>query len=236
MRGRIFLPPSARFIAKFLFVGILLSFPVLSISQISFGAASAAGTSASLPVEKDDGVSEPYASETGKFGLSIMVQYNVLQSPAPIHLFQNGIGGDGELSYGLFRGIRILGGFGYLANTPHIAPPLQSSGSSGPSNQYFQAYLGGQLEMTRWVPQMIRYQPWFPYFRADVGNVFASISGAGLQTGHPDGLMADAGVGIEGRPRALPMAFFGEVRSQWIFLGPQIMTVVPVLVGTTFYF
>ncbi len=190
------------------------------------------------PANQDDGVSEPYASQTGKFGLSIMFQYDVLQTPAPIKLFQNGVGGGGELSYGISRGIRLLGGLGYLLNTPHVAPPLHSSviSGAGPSNQYLQAYLGAQLELTRWIPQMIRYQPWFPYLRADTGGVFPSFSDAGPQTGHPDGLLEDIGIGIEGRPRAIPMAFFGEVRSQWLFLGSQVITVIPILAGTTFYF
>ena len=184
-------------------------------------------------------MSEPYASQTGRFGLSIMFQYDVLQTPAPIDLFQNGLGGDGELSYGIARGIRILAGGGFLVDTPHVSPPIARYGHplpTGPSNQYAQAYLGIKAELTRWIPQMIRYQPWFPYLRADSGGVFSSISDAGAQTGHPDGLLEDVGIGVEGRPRAVPMAFFGEIRSQWLFLGPQVITVVPVLAGTTFYF
>lgn len=181
----------------------------------------------------------PFASEIGQFGLSLLFQYNVLQTPAPTLLFQNGVGGDGELSYGLARGIRVLAGTGYLENSPNLSPPrseISTPKNGGPSNQYLQAYLGGELELTRWFPEMIRYQPWFPYVRADMGGVFSSVSNAGSQDGHPDGLMGDVGLGIEGRPRALPMAFFGEIRPQWIFFGPQIVTVVPVLVGTTFYF
>ena len=189
-------------------------------------------------VNQDDGVSEPYASETGKFGISIMFQYDILQTPAPIKLFQDGVGGGGEVSYGISRGIRLLGGLGYLINTPHVAPPLHSGGitGAGPSNQYFQAYLGVKIELTRWIPQMIRYQPWFPYLRGDTGGVFPSISDAGSQTGHPNGLLEDVGLGVEGRPRAVPMSFFGEVRTQWLFLGPQVITVIPILAGTTFYF
>lgn len=226
-----------RFLARGICLGLFFLLPLSGDFRRAYGADSAPPASSSLPSGKEDGVSEPYASETGKFGLSIMLQYNILQTPAPVRLFEDGIGGNGELSYGLSQGVRILGGFGYLANTPHIAPPLHSSPiSGGPSNQYFQAYLGGQLELTRWIPQMIRYQPWFPYIRADMGGVFASISDAGPQTGHPDGVLADTGIGIEGRPRALPMAFFGEIRSQWFFMGPQIITVIPVLAGTTFYF
>jgi len=235
MNLRIFCSPFLPSLVKgFLFFLFLW----LSTLPVNLAYAADAGVSTlDPPPAKDEGVSEPYASETGKFGLSLMLQYDVLQTPAPIRLFQNGIGGDGEISYGLYRGIRILGGGGFLANTPHIAPPLHVSNvTGGPSNQYAQAYVGGQLELTRWIPQMIRYQPWFPYIRADMGGVFSSISDAGLETGHPDGLLLDAGVGIEGRPRALPMAFFGEIRSQWMFLGPQVINVVPVLAGTTFYF
>ena len=182
---------------------------------------------------------DTFASQTGKFGLSLMFQYNVLQTPAPILLFQNAVGGLGELSYGISNGIRILAGGGYMFNSPHVSPPLQrvvSPLSSGPSNQYAQAYAGIKLEFTRWFPSMIRYQPWFPYLRADSGGVFASISDAGPQTGHPNGLMEDLGFGIEGRPRAIPLAFFGEIRSQWLFMGPQVITVVPVFAGTTFFF
>lgn len=229
----------------FLISLILLASSCPLVPGEAFGAQPTPSTSSTpspslTPVQDNqvDGVSEPYASETGKFGVSIMVQYNVLQTPAPINLFQNGVGGGGELSYGVSRGIRLLGGLGYLINTPHVAPPLHSGGitGAGPSNQYLQAYLGAQLELTRWIPQMIRYQPWFPYLRVDTGGVFPSISDAGSQTGHPNGLLEDIGVGIEGRPRAIPMAFFGEVRSQWLFLGPQVITVVPILAGTTFYF
>ncbi len=167
-----------------------------------------------------------------------MFQYDILQTPAPIKLFQDGVGGGGEVSYGISRGIRLLGGLGYLINTPHVAPPLHSGGitGAGPSNQYFQAYLGVKIELTRWIPQMIRYQPWFPYLRGDTGGVFPSISDAGSQTGHPNGLLEDVGLGVEGRPRAVPMSFFGEVRTQWLFWGPQVITVIPILAGTTFYF
>ena len=205
-------------------------------SEEAFAASNPASSS---DPSNGDGVSDTFASETGKYGISFMFQYNVLQTPAPINLFQNAIGGNSEISYGISKGIRILIGGGYLANTPHVSPPIEEfihPSATGPSNQYAQAYAGIKLELTRWFPQMIRYQPWFPYIRADSGGAFASISDAGPLSGHPNGLLEDIGVGIEGRPRALPMAFFGEIRSQWLFFGPQILTIVPVMAGTTFYF
>jgi len=185
---------------------------------------------------QDDGVSEPYASQTGRFGLSLMFSYDALQTPAPVKLYQDSIGGVGEISYGLFRGIRILGGAGFNMGSPHLAPPLNVKKSSGPSISYVPVYAGLQVELTRWFPSMIRYQPWFPYLRGDTGGVFTSVSNDGPASLHTNGLMEDLGFGIEARPRAVPMAFFGEIRSQWLFLGPQIITVIPVMAGTTFYF
>ncbi|MHB8368557.1 MAG: hypothetical protein ACYDBP_02555 [Leptospirales bacterium] len=184
----------------------------------------------------EDGVSEPYASQTGRFGLSLMFSYDALQTPAPVKLYQDSIGGVGEISYGLFRGIRILGGAGFNMGSPHLAPPLNVKKSSGPSISYVPVYAGLQVELTRWFPSMIRYQPWFPYLRGDTGGVFTSVSNDGPASLHTNGLMEDLGFGIEARPRAVPMAFFGEIRSQWLFLGSQIITVIPVMAGTTFYF
>ena len=223
-----------------------LFFPVLTlflVGILSSGAAWADPPSSSVNdpsissgATQDDPPSEPYASQTGKFGLSVMFTYDILQTPAPVTLYQNSIGALGELSYGISRGIRILGGAGFGFGSPHISPPLTDHNPSGPSINYVPLYLGVQLELTRWFPGLIRYQPWFPYIRGDSGGVFTSVSNDGPASLHTNGLMEDIGIGIEGRPRAVPMAFFGEIRSQWLFLGPQIINVVPVLAGTTFYF
>ena len=228
----------------FLFFPVVTLSVVFALSPIESWAASASSSvsasASSSGTPQDDGPSEPYASQTGKFGLSVMLTYDILQTPAPVTLFQNSIGGLGELSYGISRGIRILGGAGFGFGSPHISPPLTDfanpSHVSGPSINYVPLYLGVQLELTRWFPGLIRYQPWFPYIRGDSGGVFTSVSNDGPASLHTNGLMEDVGFGIEGRPRAVPMAFFGEIRSQWLFLGPQIINVVPVLAGTTFYF
>ena len=209
---------------------LCFSFVVPSLPE---ALAASAGSSVSTQA---DGPSEPYASETGRFGLSVMFTYDILQTPAPVKLYQNSIGALGELSYGMSPGIRILGGSGFGLGSPHIAPPLKSHNPSGPSISYVPLYLGVRLELTRWFPGLIRYQPWFPYVRGDSGGVFTSVSNDGPSSLHTNGLMEDVGFGIEGRPRAIPMSFFGEIRSQWLFLGPQVLTVVPVIAGTTFYF
>ncbi|MGC8529115.1 MAG: hypothetical protein ACP5OP_02810 [Leptospirillia bacterium] len=217
---------------------VFLLFPAKSWAASSTssvnGSANPSGTT------QDDDPIEPYASQTGKFGLSVMFTYDILQTPAPVTLYQNSIGALGEISYGIARGIRILGGAGFGFGSPHVSPPLSDFGNSshvsGPSINYVPVYLGVQLELTRWFPGLIRYQPWFPYIRGDSGGVFTSVSNDGPASLHTNGLMEDVGFGIEARPRAVPMAFFGEIRSQWLFLGPQIINVVPVLAGTTFYF
>ena len=99
-----------------------LFFPVLTlflVGILSSGAAWADPPSSSVNdpsissgATQDDPPSEPYASQTGKFGLSVMFTYDILQTPAPVTLYQNSIGALGELSYGISRGIRILGGAG----------------------------------------------------------------------------------------------------------------------------
>ncbi len=215
-----------------LFFLAILSFSIFCLPPVNSWAASASSSVST----QDDGPSEPYASQTGKFGLSVMFTYDILQTPAPVMLYQNSIGALGELSYGVSRGIRVLGGSGFGFGSPHISPPVNDYHASGPSINYVPLYLGVQLELTRWFPGLIRYQPWFPYIRGDSGGVFTSVSNDGPSSLHTNGLMEDVGFGIEGRPRAVPMAFFGEIRSQWLFLGPQIVTVVPVIAGTTFYF
>lgn len=215
----------------FFFVFLSCSFFWISLHSEAWAASASSSVSA-----QDDGPSEPYASQTGKFGLSVIFTYDILQTPAPVKLYQSSIGALGELSYGVSRGIRVLGGSGFGFGSPHISPPLTNHNPSGPSINYVPLYMGVQLELTRWFPGLIRYQPWFPYIRGDSGGVFTSVSNDGPSSLHTNGLMEDVGFGIEGRPRAVPMAFFGEIRSQWLFLGPQIVTVVPVIAGTTFYF
>ena len=215
----------------YVFLALFFAFS-FALSPLAAGAAS----SASSVTPQEDGPSEPYASQTGKFGLSVMFSYDILQTPAPVTLYQNSIGALGEISYGISAGIRVLGGGGFGFGSPYVSPPLKDHNASGPSIDYVPLYLGVQIELTRWFPGLIRYQPWFPYIRGDTGGVFTSVSHDGPSSLHTNGLMEDVGFGIEGRPRAVSMAFFGEIRSQWLFLGPQIVTVVPVIAGTTFYF
>lgn len=171
----------------------------------------------------------------GRFGISVAFLFNVAQTPASHYFYENGLGGIGELSYGILTGVRILAGGGYVLNSPHISPPLNGVKDNA-SSSYEQGYLGGRLSMNPFFPSFFVHQPWIPYIRSDVGGVSAGISNAGALSGHEDGLMADFGVGIEGRAPEYPIGFFVEVRSQWYFLGPQIETVVPVLVGSTLYF
>ncbi len=195
---------------------------------------------ASLPVQADasdpEQTDESKFDETfGRFGLSLGFQFNVLQTPAPINFYQDGIGGLGEISYGVITGVRILAGGGYIFNSPHVSPP-QSGIVSPVSTSYAEGYVGGRLAMNPFFPKLFQHQPWVPYIRADVGGVGASVSGAGAQDGHFNGTMADAGVGIEGRAPEFPVGFFGEFRSQWFFFGSGTVTVLPVVVGTTFYF
>lgn len=171
----------------------------------------------------------------GHFGLSLAFLFNIAQTPSPHLFYENGLGGIGELSYGILTGVRLIAGGGYVLNSPHISPPLKGARNNADAS-YEQGYVGGRLAMNPFFPSFFIHQPWIPYIRSDVGGVSAGISNAGALSGHQDGVMADFGVGIEGRAPEYPVGFFLEVRSQWFFLGPQTETVVPVLIGSTFYF
>ena len=158
----------------FLFFSLLFFFLGTALSSVEAWAdppsSSVNAPSSSAGTTQDDPPTEPYASQTGKFGLSVMFTYDVLQTPAPVTLYENSIGALGELSYGISRGIRILGGAGFGFGSPHVSPPLTDHNPSGPSINYVPLYLGVQLELTRWFPGLIRYQPWFPYIRGDSGG------------------------------------------------------------------
>lgn len=185
------------------------------------------------PVEQSE---ESKFDETfGRFGLSLGFQFNALQTPSPINTYQNGIGGLGEISYGIVTGLRILAGGGYIFNSPHVSPP-QSGFVGSMTSSYEEGYVGGRLAMNPFFPSLFLQQPWVPYIRADVGGVAASISGAGSFDGHSNGTLADVGIGVEGRAPEFPVGFFAEFRSQWFFFGSGTVTVLPVIVGTTFYF
>lgn len=199
-------------------------------------------TSASI---SDNGISDTVSSSSteegkfddtfGRFGLTLGFQFIFSQSPEPENFYANSLGGIAELSYGIRTGIRILAGAGYALDSPHISPPLKSSGN-GPSSSFTEGYLGGRVAMNPFFPAFFERQPWIPYIRGDAGGVSAGISNAGSDNGRTSGFMTDVGIGIEGRAPEFPVGFFAEVRSQWFFLGSQTMTVLPVIVGSTFYF
>lgn len=195
---------------------------------------------ASLPVQDESSspvqTDESKFDEThGRFGLSLGFLYNFAQTPAPINFYENGIGGLGEISYGVLTGFRILGGGGYVLNSPHVSPPLNETGN-GPSASYEEGYIGGRLAMNPFFPNLFLHQPWIPYVRTDVGGVAASTSGAGSLDAHSNGVLVDVGLGVEGRAPEFPVGFFAEVRSQWFFLGSGTVTVLPVIIGSAFYF
>ena len=171
----------------------------------------------------------------GHFGLSMAFLFNVAQTPSSHLFYENGLGGIGELSYGILTGVRLIAGGGYVLNSPHISPPLKGVGNNA-DGSYEEGYIGGRLAMNPFFPSFFIHQPWIPYIRTDIGGVSSGVSDAGALSGHQDGVMADFGIGIEGRAPEYPIGFFLEVRSQWFFLGPQTETVVPVLIGSTFYF
>ncbi|MHB1562748.1 MAG: hypothetical protein ACYCXP_01445 [Leptospirillum sp.] len=171
----------------------------------------------------------------GHFGFSLAFLFNIAQTPSSHLFYENGLGGIGELSYGILTGLRIIAGGGYVLNSPHISPPLAGAKDNADAS-YEQGYIGGRLAMNPFFPSFFVHQPWIPYIRSDVGGVSSGISNAGAFSGHQDGVMADVGIGVEGRAPEYPIGFFVEVRSQWFFLGPQTETVVPLLIGSTFYF
>ncbi len=171
----------------------------------------------------------------GKFGLSIGFLYVFSQTPQPENYFANSLGGIGEISYGVRTGVRIMVGGGFAMDSPHVSPPLKSSGN-GMSSDFSEGYLGSRLAMNPFFPQFFKRQPWIPYIRADLGGVTSSVSNSVLENGRSSGLMADVGLGVEGRAPEFPVGFFAEVRSQWFLLGPQTVTILPVIVGSTFYF
>ena len=79
-------------------------------------------------------------------------------------------------------------------------------------------------------------KPLVPYFRGDIGGVSAGVSNDGLLSGRTSGFLGDLGFGVEGRAPEFPVGFFAEVRAQWLFLGPRIISVIPVITGATIYF
>jgi len=202
---------------------------------------SSTGTTGTQP--NDPGASEKWNAldeasfdeNYGHFGLSLAFLFNVAQTPSSHLFFENGLGGIGELSYGILTGVRLIAGGGYALNSPHISPPLSGAKNNADAS-YEQGYVGGRLAMNPFFPSFFLHQPWIPYIRSDVGGVSSGVSDAGALSGHQDGVMADFGLGVEGRAPEYPVGFFAEVRSQWFFLGPKTETVVPVLIGSTFYF
>ncbi len=205
--------------------------PVSSVPAASPGSDSGV----SGPVDPDLSEEGKFDETFGRFGLSIGFQYVFSQTPQQENFYENSLGGIAELSYGIRTGVRVLVGGGYALDSPHISPPLKSSGN-GPSSEFTEGYLGSRLAMDPFFPGFFERQPWIPYIRADMGGVFEGVSNAGPANGRTSGLMTDVGLGIEGRAPEFPVGFFAEVRSQWFFLGPHTITVLPVIVGSTFYF
>ncbi|MHB1286428.1 MAG: hypothetical protein ACYCYP_07695 [Leptospirales bacterium] len=185
-----------------------------------------------VPISSEEG---KFDETFGKFGLSIGFLYVFSQSPMPENFFANSLGGISELSYGVRTGVRILVGGGFAMDSPHVSPPLKASGNAL-SSDFSEGYLGSRLAMDPFFPQFFKRQPWIPYIRADLGGVTSSVSNSGSENGRSNGLMADVGLGVEGRAPEFPVGFFAEIRSQWFFLGPQTVTILPVVVGSTFYF
>ncbi|MHB1756094.1 MAG: hypothetical protein ACYCT9_01100 [Leptospirillum sp.] len=245
----VFLPLRTKFSFRSIFTTLSIIL-FLSVSSLPVFAAPTSSPSSDPPSAPASGSSTkaPSAAESwnaldeasfdenyGHFGLSLAFLFNIAQTPSSHLFYENGFGGIGEISYGVLTGLRIIAGGGYVLNSPHFSPPLKGVGNNADAS-YEQGYIGGRLAMNPFFPSFFIHQPWIPYIRSDVGGVSAGVSDAGALSGHQDGVMADLGVGIEGRAPELPIGFFVEVRSQWFFLGPQTETVVPILVGSTFYF
>lgn len=196
----------------------------------------AASLSAESPVPDEVTTEEQkFDEEFGHFGITLGFEYTFAQTPEPQLLYQHAFGGLGEISYGIRTGIRILAGGGYDFNSPHVAPP-QSGIAKGPTSDYTEGYLGTRLAMNPFFPSLFARQPWVPYIRGDVGGVSTGVSNDGDLNGREGGFLGDLGLGIEGRAPEFPVGFFAEIRSQWLFLGPRIINVIPVMTGTTIYF
>lgn len=230
-----------RGIAAFVFMLMLGTFPATAATMpvaISQDSSTGTGSSSNDPgaSEKWNAIDEASFDENyGHFGLSLAFLFNVAQTPSSHLIYENGLGGIGELSYGILTGVRLIAGGGYVLNSPHISPPLEGTKNNADAS-YEQGYVGGRLAMNPFFPSFFVHQPWIPYIRSDIGGVSSGLSNAGAFSGHQDGAMADFGLGVEGRAPEYPIGFFAEVRSQWFFLGPKTETVVPVLIGSTFYF
>ncbi|MHB1925872.1 MAG: hypothetical protein ACYCRD_01215 [Leptospirillum sp.] len=197
---------------------------------------------ASVPPTADSAVpdevtteEQKFDEEFGHFGITLGFEYTLAQTPESQLLYQHAFGGLGEISYGIRTGLRILAGGGYDFNSPHVSPP-QSGIAKGPTSDYTEGYLGVRLAMNPFFPSLFAQQPWVPYIRGDVGGVSTGVSNDGDLNGRTSGFLGDLGVGVEGRAPEFPVGFFAEVRSQWLFLGPRIINVVPVMTGTTIYF
>ena len=214
-----------------------LSSSTSAASPTDTQASSSAGTLVSDPVSSDEITTEEekFDEEFGHFGMTLGFGYTFSQTPESQLLYQHSIGGLAEISYGIRTGIRILAGGGYSFNSPHVAPP-QGGFSKGPTSDYTEGYLGTRLALNPFFPSFFVRQPWVPYFRGDIGGVSAGVSNDGLLNGRTSGFLGDLGFGIEGRAPEFPVGFFAEVRAQWFFLGPRIISVIPIITGATIYF
>ncbi|MCL4461094.1 MAG: porin family protein [Nitrospirae bacterium] len=213
------------------------SVPNASITSAQSSQTAPAGTLVSAPVSSDEITTEEekFDEEFGHFGITLGFGYTFAQTPESQLLYQHSIGGIAELSYGIRTGLRILVGGGYSFNSPHVAPP-QGGFSKGPTSDYTEGYLGTRLALNPFFPSFFVQQPWVPYVRGDIGGISAGVSTDGTLNGRTSGFLGDVGVGVEGRAPEFPVGFFAEVRSQWLFLGPRIIDIVPVITGATVYF
>ena len=211
--------------------------PSSSSSSQTAQPSSSGATLASDPVSSDEITTEEekFDEEFGHFGITLGFGYTFAQTPESQLLYQHSIGGLAELSYGIRTGIRVLVGGGYNFDSPHVAPP-QSGVAKGPTSDYTEGYLGTRIALNPFFPSFFVRQPWVPYFRGDIGGVSAGVSNDGPLNSRTSGFLGDLGFGIEGRAPEFPVGFFAEVRSQWFFLGPRIIDVIPVITGATIYF
>ncbi len=204
----------------------------------------------------ENGAQKPPSGSTDRWTIAPTFSYYIPVGTGDAALFNDALGVGAELSYrpGNTPGpFRWIASFSYLQMTP--GPSLVTELSSGsffsstptPSSTGpipgsasvtgFIVTVGAGWDFSSLFPDSLTgWGTLSPYLRGDMGVASLSASGSGPLTGHPYGMVLDAGGGISWHVPGLPMGVFVELDPTGLVIANEILFLAPLVSGITIWF
>lgn len=195
---------------------------------------------------------------TQRWSIAPTYSFYMLPGGGLSRFLDQGLGVGGELSYrmadlpsgqqpeSLLSHVRLLGDFSYFQMTPgqNLAPPStgnffgSSSSTSIPpvpgsaSVTGFVVRAGAAYDIFGMIPDSLAlHRILVPYVRVDVGGADFAVSNVPKISGHPYGVVVDAGAGLSLSIPGYPLGVFGEADPTLFDFSGNLMTILPLVAG-----